>query len=359
MLMRYWGRKPTKLIDDLFVDITDSVVVDPFGGAGTIVLSALRHGNRAVYLDINPYAWLVAFVNIVEIDPKEFREKGKEVLERLEPTKKRVLRDDYLYYPNGKPFWKKRNADRVSQFFSPNNFRKLYSILKSIDEVEASPEVKVAFYGAFCSSLFKASKMKRENAGSWGVPSYWIPEKHSEVDAIEAFKSELDRFLSYFKNHKGYRLNEDVKLLVGNALTYSYDRNAVLFTDPPFFDEVQYMELSFFYWAWLRESKFKEVVRKILGHNVNFRINSEIVVNPNRGISYDKYLEMLDRFLIKTKRMKRKFLLFHYDKDDLRQKVITLVRERWGNVRVIDFNIENQRKIGPRGGKRYILIYRG
>ena len=359
MLMRYWGRKPIKLIDELFTNITGSLVVDPFGGAGTIILSALRHGNRAVYLDINPYAWLVAFVNTVEIDPEEFKEKGEEVLERLKPTKKRTLKNDYLYYPDGRPFWKKRNVDRVSQFFSSGNFRKLYSILKSIDEIEADPEVKIALYGAFCSSLFKASKMKRDNAGSWGVPSYWIPEKHNEVDAVEAFKSELARFYSYFKSHKGYRLNIDVKLLVGNALTYSYDKDAVLFTDPPFFDEVQYMELSFFYWAWLRESAFRDAVRRILGHSVTFRMSDEVVVNPNRGISYERYLEMLDKFLTRTKSIKRKYLLFHYDKEDLRQKVVMLVRERWGNVRVIDFDIENQRKIGPRGGKKYILIYRG
>jgi len=104
MLMRYWGRKPLRLIDKIMSDI-DGTVIDPFGGTGTIVLSALRHGNKGVYLDINPYAWLVAFVNIISVDAEEFMRRGEEVLENLTEVRKRTLRNDYLYYPNGKPFW--------------------------------------------------------------------------------------------------------------------------------------------------------------------------------------------------------------------------------------------------------------
>ncbi|MBB5254129.1 DNA adenine methylase [Sulfurisphaera ohwakuensis] len=357
MLMRYWGRKPIELIDELLTEVTDSTVIDPFGGAGSIVLSALRHGNRAIYLDINPYAWLVAFVNIVSIDAEEFKRKSEEVLNNLVIIRKRTLKSDFLYYSNGKPFWKKRSVDRVSQFFTTDNFRKLYSILKSIDNVNASPEVKIALYGAFCSSLFKASKMKRENAGSWGVPSYWIPESHKEIDAIEAFKSEVKRFFSYFKSHKGYKIGEEVKMQIGSSLSFNYNKNHILFTDPPFFDEVQYMELSFFYWVWLRESKFRNVARYFLGKNITFRISYEMIVNPNKGINYDKYLEMLDKFLLRTKRIKRKYLLFHYDKKDFMRRVISLTRERWKEVKIENFEIENQRNIGPRGGKKYVLIY--
>jgi 16S rRNA G966 N2-methylase RsmD len=354
--MRYWGRKPLKLIDEIMSDI-DGTVIDPFGGAGTIVLSALRHGNKGVYLDINPYAWLVAFVNIISVDAEEFMRRGEEVLENLTEVRKRTLRNDYLYYPNGKPFWKKRNAERVSQFFSPKNFSKLYSILKGIDRVETSPEVKIALYGAFCSSLFKASKMKRENAGSWGVPSYWIPERHKEVDALEAFSSEVKRFYSYFRRNKGYKLNEDVKLLIRNSLSFRYDKDLILFTDPPFFDEVQYMELSFFYWVWLRESKFRDVVKEILGKNIAFRMRDEMIVNPNKGINYATYLKLLDKFLLKTRKMKSKYLLFHYDNDELKQKIISLAKVRWIRIKIEDIEISTQRNIGPRGGKKYILIY--
>ncbi|QGA69060.1 DNA methyltransferase [Sulfolobus sp. E11-6] len=356
MLMRYWGRKPSKLINEVMSGISGTVI-DPFGGAGSIALVSLNLGNKAIYLDINPYAWLVAFVNIVSIDAKEFKEKSDEVLENLSFVRKRKLRNDYLYYANGKPFWKKRNAERISDFFSKNNFTKLYSILKTIDKIEASPEVKIALYAAFCDSLFKSSKMKRKGAGSWGVPSYWIPREHNEINAIEAFRTSITRFYSYFKTNKGYKLGEDVKLLFRNALTFQYDKDVILFTDPPFFDEVQYTELSFFYWAWLRESEFTDVVERFTGQRLYFNSRDEIIVNPNRGKGYETYLKKLEKFFSKTRRVRSKYLLFHYDNESLKQKVIILAKEKWKDISVNEFELGNQRNIGPKGSKKYILIY--
>jgi len=353
--MRYWGRKPLKLIDEIMNNIKNTTI-DPFGGAGTITLSALKHGNKAIYLDINPYAWLVAFVNIIQINAEEFMRKGKEVTENLTEINKTTLNNDYLYYPNGKPFLKKENIERISQLFTPNNFKKLYSILKGIDNTETIPEVKIALYGTFCSSLFKTSKMKRENAGSWGIPSYWIPKKHKEIDALEAFRSEVKKFYKHFKNNRGYKLEKDVKLLIKDSLTFEYDKNLTLFTDPPYFDEIQYMELSFFYWAWLKESKFKETVKEILGENITFRIDNEIIVNQNRSITNDNYLLLMKKFLELTSEMKEKYLFFHYDNEELKEKFIELVKGEWKNIKINEYNIENHRKIGSRGSNKYILI---
>jgi 16S rRNA G966 N2-methylase RsmD len=355
MLMRYWGRKPLELIDKIMIDV-HGTVIDPFGGGGTIVFSALRHDNKAIYLDINPYAWLVTFVNVVSIDPKEFEEKSKEVLENVYLESVFSLHNDYLYYPNSKFFWKRRNADRITEFFSRENFMKLFSILKSIDKVESETEVKIALYAAFCSSLFTSSRMKRRNSGSWGVPSYWVPKEHEEVNAEEAFKMSVKRFSSYFRRNKGYELNVDVKLLIGNALAFNYPDQSIVFTDPPYFDEIQYMELSFFYWAWLRESNFKKVIREVLGYEPEFRISDEIIVNPNRGATFDKYMETLKAFIIKVSKVNSKYLLFHYDNGKLREKVIKIVKENWTRIKVDDFEIVKQRKIGPRGGKKYLLV---
>jgi hypothetical protein len=355
VIMRYWGRKPDLIIEKIMKEV-DGEVVDPFGGSGSIILTALRHGNRGIYLDINPYAWLVAYVNIIGADPLEYEEKVNEVLENLVPVRKRVLRYDYLRYRNGKPFWKREKVERVSQLFSHENFTKLYSILKAIDKVSATVSTKLALYGTFCSALFKASKMKRENAGSWGIPSYWTPEKVKEVDAIEAFKSEARRFLSYFKRNKRYELHKDVELYLGNALTFKFNNDSVLFTDPPFFDEIQYSELSFFYWAWLRESNFKDIVKMVINRSPRFSFKRELIVNPHKGMDYNRYLKMLEKFLRKTSKMKRKYLLFHYDKAELKDKVVELVKLHWGHIKIEELEIPNQRNIGKKGSKNYIII---
>ncbi len=55
--------------------------------------------------------------------------------------------------------------------------------------------------------------------------------------------------------------------------------------------------------------------------------------------------------------MGEKYLLLHYDNEELKKKFIKLVKEEWGSIKIVNFNIENQRKIGPRGSKKYILMY--
>jgi len=156
---------------------------------------------------------------------------------------------------------------------------------------------------------------------------------------------------------KGYKLDEDVKLLIKNSLSFRYDKDLILFTDLPFFDEVQYMELSFFYKAWLRESKFKNVVKEILGENVAFRMRYEIIVNLNKVNNYAT-LKLLDKFLLKTRKTKSKYLLFFpYDNDELKQKIISLAKVKRIRIKIEDIEIGTQRNIGTRGGKKYILVY--
>jgi len=354
--MRYWGRKPVAIMEKIMKKIHGEVV-DPFGGSGSTILTALHHRNKAVYLDINPYAWLVAFVNIVEINPDEFMKEGNEVLKKLKEVNETSLNNDYLFYPDGDPFSTKGRIDKVTQLFPPDNFRKLYSILKEIDNVETSPNVKIALYGTFCSSLFRSSKMNTKNGGSWVIPKYWVPKKYTKEDALHVFSSSMKTFYSYFKRNKGYKLNENVKLLLENSLNFQYDENSILVTDPPYFDEIQYMELSFFYWAWLRESKFVDTVKEILGENIEYKINEEIIVNQKKNVDHNSYLLLMKEFLKKTSRMKEKYLIFHHDNEKLKNSFIRIVKEEWGNIRIDNFAVDNHRSIGPRGSNKYILIY--
>ncbi|MCS7365851.1 MAG: hypothetical protein NDF54_10475, partial [archaeon GB-1867-035] len=53
-------------------------------------------------------------------------------------------------------------------------------------------------------------------------------------------------------------------------------------TDPPMLDEVQYLELSYFYLAWLK---------------INPPFDKEIVVNPMRGVDERTYFSMLGKAL--------------------------------------------------------------
>jgi len=365
MLVRFWGRKPHS-IAERFIDSSDDIVVDPFGGSGSIVLAALEKGKKVIYSDINPYAWLVVHVHIAGADADEFLSTALNVLNnasrvwRLESSAK--LPNDYLYY-HDVSFLKKRNFERVSEFFSPENRKKLRAILASIDSVEASPRTKLALYLAFCVSLFPASYMKRCGAGSWGVPSYWAPEKRCPEDALEALEKAIKRFHTFFKTRKFYSVcytltcDADARILLHNALTIRYRSDWTLVTDPPHADEIQYAELSYFYWAWLKTSRFPQLFKGLTGKTPRLYMSREVIVNERRGKTLDSYLNDLEIFMRRTAALRKKVLILHEEDKRALEKLIELAKKVWNNIEVDVVEMEGQRSIGPRGSKEYIVIY--
>jgi hypothetical protein len=365
MLVRFWGRKPYSIAKKL-IDSSDSVIVDPFGGSGSIVLTSLEMGKKVIYSDINPYAWLVAHVHIAGADADEFLSAALRVLENTSRIWMSIssakLPNDYLYY-SGAPFLKKRNFERVSEFFSLENRKKLRAILTSIDSVEASPRTKLALYLAFCAALYPASYMKRCGAGSWGVPSYWAPERRCPEDALEAFEKAIRRFYTFFKTRKFYSVcytltcDADARILLHNALTIRYRSDWTLVTDPPHADEIQYAELSYFYWAWLKTSRFPQLFKSLTGKMPRLYMSREVVVNERRGKTIGSYLNDLEVFMKRTAMLRKKVLILHEEDKRILEKLNELAKRVWGNIKVEVVEIEEQRNIGPRGSKLYTVIY--
>lgn len=365
-LVRYWGSKPQLLIKALVDGLDSDVIVDPFGGSGAIARAVVETGRQAIYLDLNPYAWLAAHVSLAAASRREYDECVRDVVESLDSVRveRKLLRRDYLAYSDGTPFWKRRQKLRVSEFFGYDARLKLFKLLKAIDAVDASIDTKLALYLTFCAALYKSSLMCRREGGSWPVPCYWISRNPRPKDPLEAFIESAERFSSYFAKARRlkvvYSLRElergDVALLLGNALTAEYRGDWALLTDPPFFDEIQYMELSFFYWAWLRESELPRVMRRLTGRRRLWDMGSEIVVNPARGATLSEYLEKMRRFAKKTSRMKEKILIFHEEDEKLVEQLASILRSEWKTLTERRVVVDKQRSVGPRGSREYIVF---
>jgi hypothetical protein len=363
-LIRFWGRKPD-LIGKIYIDSSDSIVIDPFGGSGSIVLTVLGLGKKIIYSDINPYAWLIAHVHIAGAEAEEFLFTATQVLHKAHKIWKFInsdkLSNDYLYYREA-PFLKKGSFERISEFFSAENRKKLRAILTSIDHIKASLRTKLALYLAFCTILFPASYMKRCGAGSWGVPGYWVPEKNCPEDPLDVFEKTINRFYTFFKNSRFYSVcytetcNAEARLLLRNALTIKYKSEWTLITDPPHTDEIQYAELSYFYLVWLNTSRFRQLVKDLTGKTPRLYMSKEIIVNRRRGKSLDKYLNDLAIFMYKVKTLRKKILILHEEKRGVLEKLINLAKNTWGNIKIETIEINTQRNIGPRGNKIYTVI---
>jgi len=68
LLIRYWGRKPPDLVKNYIEKYSrrGDILLDPFGGSGNIVKTAINLGRRAIYSDINPFAKLIAQVSLMD-----------------------------------------------------------------------------------------------------------------------------------------------------------------------------------------------------------------------------------------------------------------------------------------------------
>jgi hypothetical protein len=83
-LIRYWGRKPRELARQYISQYSKpgEIVADIFGGSGIIVETALELGRRAIYIDLNPFAGLIAHSLIEGCDLSEYQQALQTILSR-------------------------------------------------------------------------------------------------------------------------------------------------------------------------------------------------------------------------------------------------------------------------------------
>jgi len=428
LLIRYWGRKPPNLVRNYIEKYSrkGELILDPFGGSGSIVKTAIYLRRRAIYSDINPFAKLIAEASLIGCDCNElvralkkldmsevvfitenglrkrlqtekffsikckcgrpnvvekiifsrkyraikktkpsnlknisskvfnfisrnkrgvtyeqlisyFRRYQHQVVSNavtrlikigaiqedimplrvsfngrcqcgikqiVNPQKLKWIIDEKplpaywfpayrLEYPNGRSFYKKRDVERVDEFFTDRNLVFLSQLWDMISKFDGNERVKNYLYLIFFMTVVKSSKMCRESGGTWPVNSYWIPRrfvvwnpyitfKRSVAQALEAI-SQIRRNVKKGNVEQVLQKQADVCFLSHDATNLNLPENSIdyIVTDPPHFDEVQFLELSFFYTAWLRS---------------RLPFEREMVVNPAQNKGIDFYLNMVEKF---------------------------------------------------------------
>ncbi len=435
-IIRFWSRKPFNSCGKYITKYSkiDDIVLDCFGGSGSIIQAALLHRRKAIYIDANPYAWLIAYVTIRGVDDVDkYLEAANKIMERKRiyyvfdnekhwiprtklyqvhcPRCGEVKNVKYykwrnrkcyailtcghvvdsrdfnasvlpryfyprkapLYYDNGVPFDKRRNVDFIHELFTKRNLLLLSTLLYDIDNVSKKypVDIALALYFTFAAILFSSSSMAREGAGSWGVPSYWVPETHLERNPYELFERKAKSLARYFtelnelKRKLDYRVTTsikdviegkyDVAISIGNAMNLNEvpdESIDLIFTDPPHTDEVQYFELSYFYWSWLTSSKrFINILEYVLGFKPTLDFNVELSVNIKRGKTLKEYLKGLQKSINEFHRVvksgKYVILFFHEENPKIKLNIIKMLSQKFTIKDTIQESIR-QRNIGKR-----------
>ena len=421
-IIRYWGRKTGSIAEPYIIRYSKpgDIILDPFGGAGSIAKSAILLGRRFIYSDLNPLAVLIARVEIEGVDVHALETATRTLLKRqrlyyqdaskrhwvsrsslyevrcmcgarreasyfiwhgdvivaakikcscgdrsVDLVKEITITEpvydyphDLLWYSNGLSFKKRRQVNAIPQLFTKRNLLILSAILKDIKTLKTDERTKRALFVAFASILYQASKMSRQNGGTWSVNCYWIPKVHVERNPYLLFKSALNRIKRLHSvelrvcTSAESVINNDASLAILNSdakeLPLPDNSTDLIITDPPFTDEIQYFELSYMAASWL---------------GLPMPFDDEIIVNHNQGKNFADYYNLLSKAFTELYRVlkptRRAIIMLHDEDEEVLNTLIELVK---ASGFIIDGKKKEQiaqRQIGDRDsikGKELLIL---
>ena len=175
--------------------------------------------------------------------------------------------------------WDRQKEDLLEQkgfinfedFFTPTNLVLNLGLKKIIRTMEMPENYRNFFRLVFSSSLRDTNVMTFTNSGwqggkptTWSRHAYWIPSQFCEVNVVDAFTRAFKRSVASLKYSMDCELNAKVSttwikdenysayIINGNLAESELPSNSVdaIITDPPYGSNVQYLELSHFWFPW-------------------------------------------------------------------------------------------------------------
>lgn len=371
----YWGAKSAifKSVKK-YANNLGEVVLDPYGGAGGIVAELLKLGKRVIYNDINPVARLIARYNVAvtEDDKRELKRCLKTFREVLTPLRalytahcpvcretreiRFIIHDgssraylscghevevsDFKIKPppwarirlsyGEKRFLKTGGELAIADVVTPRGiviFSALRRVLRNCGEVakySLLPSVYLATKMAFLPEEKTRLILSGKNwTPSWALPAYWLPKRYVEYNLVEVVLSRAEKIARC--RAKRYKIGsaEDVfanraqVAFLSNDVTELPlpDGSVDIITDPPYPTDVQYGELFFLH-------------AKVLDIPYNV-FDKELVVNRNRGTTFDTYLAIFDNHLKILSRKSKKYAIFILKKGNYTEKIIDLINRHF------------------------------
>ena len=192
-----------------------------------------------------------------------------------------------------------RKLVTFNQLFTKRNLLALSILRKEISKFARTPAKDLLSF-AFSSSLKWASRqshLRGTIVEGWAMHAYWIYSKSLELNVWNIFKrrfSAVHRGKSYSNDHIGNssKFARDFNELVdGDATCLVLTRNGAdlpipdnavdtVITDPPYGGNVNYAELSDFWYVWMNDGKLIEK-------------KDEVIINRSQGKSLADYERLL------------------------------------------------------------------
>ena len=194
------------------------IVLDPFGGAGTTAIEALRLNRRFIYNDLNPFAVdiLKAKIAIVErsLDDPDFLAHEWETLQKYP-----LLTKDVPEFLNKHQI----NAD-VVKWYEPITLSELCTIFSMIYMNKDANEFDYQIRRCAFSSILKAACSQNDHI-TYITDNCW-PRKLIYKDAIKLYTDQIESIrLSAIEFHKKYNVffRDNIVAKISRSSVFSSD----------------------------------------------------------------------------------------------------------------------------------------
>lgn len=210
-------------------------VLDPMSGSGTTLVAARLRGHKAVGLDMDPLAVLIANTWIADIDPIILRKKALEVLERAK-LRRSSLKEEFGY-PSGS------NAETrkfIDFWFDTENRMQLSSLAATIKALRDT-EIKNVMWCALSRLIItKTSGVSLAMDVSHSRPHKAY--KKAPHLAFDRFIYSVEQVLKFspFEKCSG---KPAANVLAGDAREMPIDTSSIdlIITSPPYLNAIDYL----------------------------------------------------------------------------------------------------------------------
>ena len=230
-------------------NIENSIVLDPFCGAGTVLVEAMHRNWSSVGVEINPVAALIAKVKTTPVQIKDL-EKGFSLIKNV-------------FHNTNYGNIEVPKFDNIDLWFEKQKIIELTALKLSIDHIE-NEDIRDFFYVTF-SSIVKSVSRADPKIYVPVLPKFGVPKKVPDVwPAFEKRYSELKKKMKEFlKKIEGNDVNS--KVFTDDIKEFNESLNDVdlIITSPPYISAQKYVRSTRLEAYWLGyEKKFQLEINK-------------------------------------------------------------------------------------------------